>query len=91
MASNNGSLEAVKSLQVPGIFKEWVSAQDDRVRDGAHGYADHASANGQEVALDDKFTVPPDASMNGPGDPNSTPDQVINCRCVLVYKQKGND
>jgi HK97 family phage portal protein len=89
MASNNGSLEAVKSLQVPGIYKEWVTANDDRVRDGDKGGADHAAANGQEVPLDEKFTVPPDASMDSPGDPDSPADQVINCRCVLVYKQKG--
>jgi hypothetical protein len=96
MASNNGSLEAVKSLQVPGIYKEWVSAQDDRVRPlPAHSpgesYPDHVSANGMEVPLDDKFTVPPDASMDGPGDPGSEAGQVINCRCVLVYKQKGDN
>lgn len=90
MASNNGSLEAIKSLQVPGIFKEWVTAQDDRVRDGEHGGADHAAADGQEVPLDEKFLVPPDASMDGPGDIGAEADQVINCRCVLVYKQKGN-
>lgn len=86
LASNNGSLEAVKALQLPNMQKEWVSASDDRVRDGSHGYADHAAVNGKLVGLDEKFDVPPDATMNGPGDPGATADQVINCRCVLVYK-----
>ncbi len=87
-ASNNGSLEAVKSLQVPNMFKEWVTANDDRVREGEHGGADHSAMNGAEVALDEKFGVPPDASMDGPGDSSAAPDQVINCRCVLVYRSK---
>lgn len=87
MASNNGSLEAVKSLQVPGIVKEWVTADDDRVRDGEKGGPDHVAANGQEVDLNDKFVVPPDADMDGPGDVSAEAGQVINCRCVLVYKQ----
>lgn len=88
MASNNGSLEAVKSLQIPNMFKEWVTANDDRVRDGAHGGADHSAMNGAEVGLDEKFGVPPDALMDGPGDGAAGADQVINCRCVLVYKSK---
>lgn len=88
MASTNGSLEAVKSLQIPSMYKEWVTASDDRVRDGHDGGADHSFMNGIEVLIDDKFTVPPDASMDGPGDSSATADQVINCRCVLTYKSK---
>lgn len=91
LASNNASLEAVKSLQVPGIQKEWVTAGDDRVRDGDHDGADHSVMNGAEMPLDEKFGVPPDTLMDGPGDDSAPADQVINCRCVLVYKQKGND
>jgi HK97 family phage portal protein len=90
MASNNGALEAVKSLQVPGLYKEWVTAQDDRVRDGDKGGADHSAMNGVSVPIDEKFTVPPDADMDCPGDNGGGGDQVINCRCVLTYKQKGN-
>lgn len=89
MASNTGTLEAVKSLKVPGLHKEWVTANDDRVRDGDGEIANHAAMNGVSVALDDKFTVPPDTSMEGPGDDTGGPDQVCNCRCVLIFKQKG--
>lgn len=93
LASNNGSLEAVKSLQIPGMVKEWVSASDSRVRDGGDKGVgpDHASVadeNG-EIPLDDKFKVNPDVLMDGPGDSGAPADQVINCRCVLVYKNKG--
>jgi HK97 family phage portal protein len=88
LASNNAALEAVKSLQVPNMFKEWVTANDDRVRDGAHGGADHTAMDGTEVALDEQFSVPPDSSMDGPGDDSAPADQVINCRCVLTYRSK---
>lgn len=89
LASNNGSREAAKALGIPGLTKEWVTAEDSRVRDGSNGYADHHAMDGVSVELDEKFTVPPDASMDGPGDPSASADQVINCRCVLTYKQKG--
>ncbi len=93
LASNNGALEAVKSLEIPTMVKEWVSASDSRVRDGGDDGlgADHSSVNDEngEIPLDDKFKVNPDVLMDGPGDPSAPADQVINCRCVLVFKNKG--
>lgn len=89
MASSNGIREAVKTLQVPGLLKEWISIQDSRTRDEPE-HADHLRMNGVKVPLDEKFTVPPDADMDGPGDQSAPPEQVINCRCVQVFKQAGN-
>lgn len=93
LASNNGALEAVKSLEIPGMVKDWVSANDSRVRDGGdNGLGpDHSSVadeNG-EIPLDEKFKVNPDVLMDGPGDTGAPADQVINCRCVLTFKNKG--
>lgn len=88
MASNSGLREAVKSLQVPNLVKEWISAQDERVRDDEN-VADHRVMNGEKVGLDEKFTVPPDASMDGPGDPSAPIEQLARCRCVLTYQQIG--
>jgi len=90
LASNNGALEAVKSLQLPNMFKEWIAAQDDRVRSGgSDGQGpDHAAMDGVQVPLDEKFTVPPDTSMDGPGDSSAGADQVINCRCVTTFSSK---
>lgn len=95
MASNNASLNAVKSLQIPHLVKEWNSIQDDRTRDGdgpnpGNG-ANHYDMNGVQVPLDEKFTVPPDTDMDGPGDDSAGADQVCNCRCVLTYSQKGRN
>lgn len=95
LASNNGSLEAVKSLQIPGMYKEWVSANDSRVRDGGDNGlgADHAAVSDDngEIPIDDMFKVNPDVMMSGPGDTGAPADQVINCRCVLVFKNKGEN
>jgi len=90
MASNNATIEAARSLEVPGLKKEWVSLQDDRTRDGDGPNpgvgANHLDMNGVQVELDDKFTVPPDADMDGPGDPGAEAGQVVNCRCTLVFR-----
>jgi HK97 family phage portal protein len=89
-ASNNASLEAVKSLKVPDMFKEWVSSEDDRVRGSKPSdEADHVAMNGVEIPIDDKFTVPPDATMESPCDPTADASQIVNCRCTLVFKSKG--
>lgn len=93
LASNNGALEAVKSLEIPGMVKEWVSASDSRVRDGGENGLgpDHSSVSDDngEIPIDEKFKVNPDVLMDGPGDTGAPADQVINCRCVLVFKNKG--
>ena len=85
MAANNATLEAVKSLEIPNLKKEWVSLQDNRTRDGDNDGPNHYDMNGVRVGLDEKFTVPPDADMDGPGDPSGGADQVCNCRCTLIY------
>lgn len=86
------SIEAVKSLQIPGMVKEWISAKDDRVRtlENTNGDADHEAMDGVEASLDEKFSVPPDTSMDGPGDPSAPPEQIINCRCALGFKSRNN-
>lgn len=89
-ASNSATTEAVRSLEIPGMVKEWVSQEDARVRDGGDdgNGPNHAIMNGVQVGLDEKFSVPPDQDMDGPGDPSADPSQICNCRCTLVYKVK---
>jgi HK97 family phage portal protein len=90
MASNQATIEAAKSLEIPGLKKEWVSLQDDRTRDGDGPNpglgANHLDMNGVQVEIDEKFTVPPDVDMDGPGDESGGADQVCNCRCTLIFK-----
>lgn len=87
-ASSNATLAAAKSIQAPSMVKEWVSANDSRVR--SEGNADHSTVNAEngQIPIDDKFIVFPDTPMDGPGDMGAPPEQVINCRCVLTFKSK---
>lgn len=90
MASSSATLQAAKALDIPSLQKEWVSVQDDRTRDGEPaGEPNHLDMNGQRVPINEKFTVEPDYSMEGPGDEAGGPENVCNCRCVLVFSSRG--
>jgi uncharacterized protein with gpF-like domain len=58
-------------------WKEWLTAGDERVRDM------HVAADGQITKLDDYFNVGGEYLMY-PGDPNGSPENIINCRCVSL-------
>jgi hypothetical protein len=73
---NGGSLAAAQLVGVP--FKQWLTAQDERVRDS------HADADGQTVPLDQPFDVG-GASLDYPGDPDGPDEEVYGCRCTIVY------
>lgn len=73
-ASNAGSVEAWKQSEVVS-GKVWISALiPDRTRDA------HAEAHGQEVGLNEVFTVDGENLMY-PGDPQGSPGNIINCLC----------
>jgi hypothetical protein len=55
----------------------WVSVLDERTRDW------HAEADGQEVGADEPFIVNGE-ELDYPGDPNGSPENIINCRCVSL-------
>lgn len=77
-ASNAGSFIQMTMLPDPPTKKSWLATRDDRTR------LSHLAANGQIVPLDDNFTVG-NASLRFPGDPQGPADEVINCRCTLLY------
>jgi len=58
--------------------REWVAAEDERTRE------DHINANGQIVGLNEAFVVG-DSELMYPSDPSGSPEQVINCRCAVVF------
>jgi hypothetical protein len=76
-AANAGTIAQVRAFGVPGD-KTWRTAGDGRVRD------DHGHAEGQKVRIDAHFMVGGEA-MDRPHDPNGSPGNVINCRCVLEF------
>jgi uncharacterized protein with gpF-like domain len=60
------------------LTKTWAATEDERTRDS------HSAADGQVVAFDEAFTVG-DAELMYPSDPNGPPEEVINCRCAVLY------
>lgn len=58
--------------------REWISTNDDRVREI------HQEADGQRVDGDEEFEVGGE-SLAYPGDPNGSPENICNCRCVVGY------
>ena len=74
-AANYASHE---SLGYGGVGRTvWVSAGDEQTR------VAHVEAEGQEVDLNQAYIVSGE-SLLYPGDPNGSPGNIINCRCVEV-------
>lgn len=63
-----------------GDYRQWLTAEDDRVRDGSHGDADHESMHGQIVRAGDPYSN----GLAYPGDPSGDASEIINCRCLEV-------
>lgn len=57
--------------------QEWIATRDGRTRE------DHAGADGQVVVGVGPFDVGGE-QLEYPGDPNGSPDNIINCRCALA-------
>ncbi len=81
----------IKSTRIE-MEREWVSSKDDRTRsrirkDRFEHYLKYpAGPDGEKVAQDGKFTKTGEA-LDYPGDgANGSAGNVINCRCVLLYK-----
>lgn len=75
-AQNGGRQESYNRASAIGIEmqKEWMSANDHRVRDS------HRQLNGVRVRYDEPF---PNGCMY-PADPKGKPCEVYNCRCTMV-------
>lgn len=76
------SLRAMAKNKVQ--YKKWKSLHDSRVRDA------HSDADGQIQLADEPFTVG-GALLRYPGDPAGPPEQVINCRCVVIGSNRSGD
>jgi hypothetical protein len=74
------NLASLATAQASGVVqtKTWLATNDDRTREA------HADADGQTVPVDQAFTVGGE-SLQYPGDPSGSPENVINCRCTQTY------
>lgn len=77
-ATTAGTLEGWRQAD-PTMQKMWIATFDDRVRDS------HAEAHGQQVGIDDNFTVGT-AEGPGPGQMDEAGES-INCRCAMIAVQ----
>lgn len=55
--------------------KEWLTQRDSRVRES------HDAQDGAIIGIDDTF---PNGLLH-PGDPRGEPEEIIQCRCTLLY------
>ena len=78
-AYNAGAVAGVKALGADGpSCKEWLATGGPRTRES------HADADGQVVPLNEFFIVG-GWELDQPGDPTGPPDEVINCRCTVLF------
>ena len=81
-AINEAGLEAARARGA--LAKQWLSSRDDRVRD-THDV--DTGADGQVRALDEPFLVGA-ALLQYPGDPTGPLEEIINCRCTLLFSTR---
>lgn len=72
------SLDEAIKITKSAREKEWITAGDERVR------RRHDKASGERVFIDDFFTATGEALMY-PGDERGSADNIINCRCNVMY------
>jgi HK97 family phage portal protein len=81
---------ALEAARQSGVVekKRWVSELLDTTRDDPQG-EDHRAMHDQTIALDDVFNVPARKGvvdlMDGPGDANGSPENIVNCLCILDF------
>jgi hypothetical protein len=78
-ASNLGAAARVEQMgDAAPPFKQWLSTMDGRTRPS------HVRADAQVVPRRQAFTVG-SASLQVPGDPSGPYDEVVNCRCTVLF------
>lgn len=74
--------EAAEAQYGDRIVLQWWATRDTRTRHT------HRAAHGQTVPVGEYFTVG-QARLRFPGDPTSShPEEVINCRCVVIERDR---
>ena len=82
---NAGNYDALRMAVDDGvvaesdIYRTWVATNDERTRET------HVEADGQEVGLNEAFTVG-SAMLMYPVDENGPPEETIACRCTAVSR-----
>lgn len=77
--SNGASFETARFID-DTLKKSWLTTIDGRERPW------HADVDGQIVGINDKFVVYGE-ELDYPGNPMGSPENVINCRCAIIYEE----
>lgn len=80
----SSGLAAIKTAEQSDLVleKTWIAAIDNRTRN------DHKGINGTTVDLHSNFIMPSGVEMSYPGQLGKPANEVINCRCTIVFKGK---
>lgn len=85
-ASMEASQLSMENAPIEIKIKEWSTAGDHRVRTvNKYNPWDHTLADAEKVLLDKPYVRTGEKLMY-PGDPNGSPGNIINCRCVSLYE-----
>ena len=80
MALATGQYDMVRTAGA--TIKTWHHRHQANPRDGRHGTPNHVAMDVETVAIDEVFSN----GLRYPRDPdNMQPEEVINCRCYLIY------
>lgn len=88
-AANVGAKAQSQTFQYEQM-KEWISAEDDRVRgNDPKDHASHVALDGQRINEGDVFRDPRNGDLlEFPGDLRASAESTINCRCAVAYVAK---
>jgi hypothetical protein len=88
-AANVGAKAQSETDQYQQV-KEWISAEDNRVRGkNPKDHASHVALNSIKIDEEDKFRDPRNGDLlDIPGDPTASAASTINCRCAVAYTYK---
>jgi len=74
------SAAAHQVIEDHASYRQWIAAEDDRVRDGSDGGDDHTYLHGQIVRVGDSYSN----GLMYPGDTSGPIENWVNCRCREV-------
>jgi len=78
--ANGGSVHVAQQTvaREETVYKTWLATDDEVTRDS------HVDADGQSVPVNEPFHVG-GVALRYPGDPFGPAEEVMNCRCTIIY------
>ena len=74
------------TLRADELFRTWITAGDERVRDFDDGPTSHVVMNGQQRPVNEPFRSGAGSQLMFPGDPAAPGFDTVQCRCVVTTR-----